>query len=127
MKILLDTHAFLWSISGENLSQPAQEAFLNSDNQLYLSAASYWEICVKLSIGKLGLAEGWEQAFDRELLANNIGWLPIEKGHCQLMAKLPWIHRDPFDRMLAAQSQLEGLPLVTSDAAFTQFEIEVLW
>lgn len=127
MKLLLDTHAFLWSISDQNLSRQARDAFLDAENQLYLSAASYWEICIKRSIGKLVLADGWQEALDREMLANDIRWLPIEKTHCLSVAELPWLHRDPFDRLLIAQAQHEGMAILTADANIQQYDVATLW
>ena len=79
MNILLDTHVFLWVVSHKKLSKQATETFLNLNNQLYLSAASYWEICIKYSIGKLTLAANWNALFDNVIAANHIHWLPIER------------------------------------------------
>lgn len=127
MKLLLDTHAFLWFIRDENLSQNAREAFLNVDNTLYFSAVSYWEICIKYSLGKLELAENWNKIFDREMTVNNIKWLPIEKVHSQGIITLPMIHRDPFDRLLIAQARAEGMALLTADSKIRQYDIQTIW
>lgn len=127
MKLLLDTHAFLRSIVGENMSKAATDAFLDLENELYLSAASYWEICIKNSLGKLELAEDWVKVFDREMLANSIKWLPIEKEHCRGLAELPFLHRDPFDRLLIAQANCEGMTLLTADTNIHQYEIPTIW
>jgi PIN domain nuclease of toxin-antitoxin system len=127
VKLLLDTHAFLWSIMGEKMSQRAEAAFLDTDNELYLSAASYWEICIKQNIGRLELADDWPKAFDREMLANGIKWLPIEKQHCRGIAELPPHHRDPFDRLLIAQTRCEGMTLLTADNNIRQYDIPAIW
>lgn len=128
MKLLLDTHVFLWSIEEyTKLSNKASEAFLNADNELYLSAASYWEICLKQSLGKLGLAENWKKTLDREIAINAIKWLAIEKQHCQELAELPWLHRDPFDRLLIAQAQCEGMALLTADKHIRKYGISTIW
>ena len=127
MKLLLDTHAFLWLISNQKLSQRASDAFLDTSNQLFLSAASYWEICIKRSVGKLVLAEGWEQSLEREMRANDIRWLPIERAHCQAIIELPWIHRDPFDRLLIAQAREEGMAILTADEYIPQYGIATIW
>lgn len=127
MKLLLDTHAFLWGINGQRLSQNAQNAFLDANNELYLSAVSYWEICIKQSIGKLGLAANWVQVFDQELEINHIQWLPIEKLHCQKLGGLPFLHGDPFDRLLIAQAIVEGMTLLTADASIHQYPVPALW
>ncbi len=81
MKLLLDTHTFLWSITNGNLSESARTAFLDRENTLFLSAASYWEICIKISVGKIALAANWSQVFEEEITANGIQWLQIEKEH----------------------------------------------
>jgi PIN domain nuclease of toxin-antitoxin system len=127
VKLLLDTHAFLWLISNQKLSQRASDAFLDLRNQLFLSAASYWEICIKRSIGKLVLAEDWEQSVERELRINDIRWLPIERAHCQAIIELPWIHRDPFDRLLIAQARLEDMAILTADGHIAQYGITTIW
>lgn len=127
MKLLLDTHTFLWGLAGQGLSQRASQAFLAPENELFLSAASYWEICIKSGAGKLVLAPHWRETADREMAANSIRWLPIEKTHCQTIATLPLIHRDPFDRLLVAQALVEGMTLLTADANIQRYEIPTLW
>lgn len=127
MKLLLDTHAFLWLIGNQRLSQRAGAAFLDPSNQLFLSAASYWEICIKRSIGKLVLAEDWKQSVEREMQINDIRWLPIERSHCQAIIGLPWIHRDPFDRLLIAQAREEGMAILTADEYIPQYGVATIW
>ena len=127
MKLLLDTHAFLWALTDQNLSQTAREAYLNTNNDLYLSAASYWEICIKVSLGKLTVIPDWINRFDMELVSNGISWLSIDKAHCQHLLRLPAIHRDPFDRLLIAQAQCEGMTLLTADANIQQYSVSTLW
>jgi PIN domain nuclease of toxin-antitoxin system len=111
----------------EKLSQTAHTAFLNSDNELYLSAVSYWEICLKISIGKLELAPDWADIIDEEMVANQIKWLPIAKKHCQVLGELPFIHNDPFDRLLIAQAQSEAMTLLTADKYIHAYPIKTLW
>ena len=127
MKLLLDTHAFLWIIWDRNLSATARQAYLDASNDLYLSAASYWEICLKVSIGKLTLLPDWMSRFDDEMTRNGIVWLPIAKEHCQHLLLLPALHRDPFDRLLIAQAQHEGMTLLTADANMQQYAVATLW
>jgi PIN domain nuclease of toxin-antitoxin system len=127
MKLLLDTHAFLWIVTDQGLSTAAIQAFLEPDNQLYLSAASYWEICIKVAIKKLTVTPDWMERFDEELVANEIQWLPIEKTHCQGVTRLPALHNDPFDRLLIAQAIGEGLTLMTADANIRQYAVPTLW
>jgi PIN domain nuclease of toxin-antitoxin system len=127
MKLLLDTHAFLWAISGAGLSVAAQQAFIEPENSLYLSAASYWEICIKSSLGKLVLSADWRQKLDDEMAANQILWLPVEKEHCQRVVSLPFLHGDPFDRMLIAQALCESMTLVTADGNIKHYPVPILW
>jgi PIN domain nuclease of toxin-antitoxin system len=128
MKVLLDTHAFLWLITDDNrLSQTARKAFLNPKNSLLFSAASLWEICIKQSLGKLSLRSGWLQTIQNELKVNAIQWLPIEIAHCARLTKLPFHHRDPFDRMLIAQALVESLQLLSRDDRFVAYKIKCIW
>ena len=128
MKVLLDTHAFLWLITGdEQLSETAQKTFLDPANSLFLSAASLWEICIKESLGKLSLKNGWLKTIQDEIKANAIQWLPVEIPHCGQLTKLPFHHRDPFDRMLIAQAMVENLQLLRRDSRFSAYEIKCIW
>jgi PIN domain nuclease of toxin-antitoxin system len=127
VKLLLDTQVFLWSMWGRNLSSKATSAFLDPNNELYLSAASYWEICIKVSIGKLTLASNWPQKFAEEMVVNSIKWLPVEQTHCRKIIELPPLHGDPFDRLLIAQALCEGMTVLSADASFQQYPAAVLW
>ena len=128
MKLLLDTHAFLWLVSGDaRLSHKAQEAFLDRDNEVFLSAASFWEIGVKVSLGRLELAPNWAQALGAEMNASAVGWLPVEMAHCVAVSQLPFHHRDPFDRMLVVQARSDGLALVSRDEHFRSYGVDVVW
>ncbi len=110
-----------------DLSQSARTVYLDPETELYLSAASYWEICIKASIGKLGLKEGWIKRFDEEMVSNTIRWLAIDKTHCQRVVDLPFLHQDPFDRLLIAQALCEGMTLLTADGQIQQYAVSTLW
>ena len=128
MKVLLDTHAFLWLITDEDrLSENARETFLNTENSLFFSAASLWEICIKKSLGKICLKGGWFQTIQKEMEINTIQWLPIEMTHCAEVTELPYHHRDPFDRMLIAQAIVEKMKLLSRDSRLSGYAIELLW
>ncbi len=128
MKILLDTHVLLWLIAGDKrLSETAVKVFLDKNNTLFLSAISFWEICIKISLGKLKLHENWEQIINDELSFNNIQWLQIEKEHCIKLVTLPFHHRDPFDRMLIAQTMVEDTQLLSCDKKMSNYRISVIW
>jgi len=128
VKLLLDTHAFLWLINGDDrLSDTARQLYLDRANDLYVSAASLWEIGIKVGIGKLRLAEDWSATIPGEMEANSIRWLPIELAHCVQLSSLPFHHRDPFDRLLIAQALVEGMSLLTADEAMAGYAVDCLW
>ncbi len=128
MKVLLDTHAFLWLITDEDrLSDIARQTFLNTENSLYFSAASLWEIVIKKSLGKISLKDGWSQTIKEEMEINTIQWLPIEMTHCAEVAGLPFHHGDPFDRMLIAQAIVEEMKLLSRDCRLSEYAIELIW
>jgi len=128
MKVLLDTHAFLWLITGDDrLSEIARRTFLDPASKLFFSAASLWEICIKKNLGKLSLKSGWLETIQDELKVNAIQWLSIEMPHCAELTKLPFHHRDPFDRMLIAQAMVEDLLLLSRDGRLSAYEIKRIW
>ena len=128
MKVLLDTHALLWLIADDDrLSENARQIFLNSENRLFFSAASLWELCIKKSLGKISLKNGWFQTIQEEMEINTIQWLPIELTHCAEVAEMPFHHRDPFDRMLIAQATVEGMQLLSRDSRLSDYAIERVW
>lgn len=128
MKVLLDTHAFLWWVTDSpQLSKIAREVIGNAENTIFVSAASAWEISTKVRLGKLTGVPGIVERF-AELMAAD-GFLPLPITHLQALrgGSFDVPHRDPFDRLLAAQSELEAMPLLTRDPAFTLFAIKTLW
>ena len=128
MKILLDTHAFLWAITEDaRLSERARQMFLSSANQLFLSVASLWEIVIKVQIGKLPLPEPTEPYLLDQLSRNAVQTLPVQASHALRLFKLPHHHGDPFDRLLIAQSQVEGLPILTTDPLIRKYPVETMW
>ena len=128
MKLLLDTHAFLWSAADDpRLTEPARAALLDPASTLHLSVASVWEMAIKISLGKLRMPGRWTDLVRREMTANDILWLPIEIDHCSAVSSLPFHHRDPFDRLLAAQSLVDRLVLVSRDPAFDAYGVQRLW
>lgn len=127
-RYLLDTHVFLWAIdSVEKLSERSTAILKDQSSELFLSRASYWEICLKISKGKLKLRRGWEKYLERERKRNRFQWLDISSRHCEGILTLPEIHRDPFDRMLISQAVGEGLTLITCDDLIARYEVDVLW
>lgn len=128
MTLLLDTHAFLWWCTDDaRLSAAARQAISDETNPIYVSVASAWEISTKYRLGKLGSAGEAVQRFDELVKADGFQHLPVTHIHALKAGAYEASHRDPFDRMLAAQSELERMPLVTVDPAFSQFNIRTFW
>ncbi len=127
MKALLDTHAFLWALSGdERMSRLARDTFAGPAG-LSLSIASVWEILIKVQSGKLNLPRPAGPYVLRKLAENGIEMLIISIDHLLALERLPMHHRDPFDRMLIAQSLEESLPIVTSDPLFARYDVRLIW
>ena len=127
MRLLLDTHTFLWFIDDNQRLSSGAKSLLESDNELLLSTASLWEIAIKLSIGKLTLPQPFEPFVRQQLSINAIGILQIETAHLQVISTLPFHHRDPFDRLLIAQARVEDLPIVSAEAVFDAYSTERRW
>lgn len=128
MKLLLDTHALLWWFTDDpRLSQPARRAIGNSENVVLVSAASAWEIAIKHRLGKLGEARAVITRYDELCAADGFTHLPITRAHALFAGNINAMHRDPFDRMLAAQSHIEDAQLVSADAAIAAMGIDPLW
>jgi len=128
MQVLIDTHALLWWITNDpQLSETVNHTILNGANELFFSAASGWEIAIKTQIGKLRLPENLGQFITEELHRNNITVLPIHLRHALHIYTLPLLHRDPFDRILIAQSQLDKMPILSVDSLISQYEVQTIW
>ena len=128
MKLLLDTHTFLWWITDDRqLSARALELIGDNLNTLYWSAASSWEVAIKYALGKLPLPDAPEVFISTELGKNRIESLPIVDTHAYRAGQLPGHHRDPFDRMLVAQAQVEALKLITDDPQISLYNVELYW
>ncbi len=127
MKAILDTHAFLWALAGDaRMSRHARDIFAGPTD-LSLSIASIWEILIKVQSGKLNFPRPAGPYVLRKLAENRIECLPITIDHLLALERLPMHHRDPFDRILIAQSLEENLPVVTSDPWFSHYPVDVIW
>ena len=124
MRLLLDTNAFLWWRDGSRrLSARMRDAIRNPDNDVSVSIVSLWEIAIKRGIGKLRFQEDFREVMAEE--AFNL--MSIAYPHLHTLESLPLHHRDPFDRMLIAQSVAEDLPIVTNDKKFALYDVKTLW
>ncbi|MGH9496787.1 MAG: type II toxin-antitoxin system VapC family toxin [Candidatus Sulfotelmatobacter sp.] len=127
MKAILDTHTFLWGISGDRrMSEKARDLFVGPSD-LFLSIASIWEILIKVQLRKLSLPQPAGPYVIRKLADSRIETLPIELDHLLAFEGLDLYHRDPFDRMLIAQALRENLPIVTADRLFSRYPVKVIW
>ncbi len=128
MRVLLDTHVFLWAIGDpDRLSSRIRDTIQDARNEVLLSIVSAWEIAVKSSRGKLDFPRPAMTFVQRQLSNHRIGILPLRLAHLAALEKLPWHHRDPFDRMLVAQCLEEGASLVTVDKQLDRYGLEILF
>jgi PIN domain nuclease of toxin-antitoxin system len=128
VRTLIDTHVFLWWTAADpRLPSRVKTRLLDPDNTFLLSVASIWEIAIKVHRGRLHLPEKLGPYFAARLAAYRIDALPVAVEHVLDTASLPAHHRDPFDRLIIAQARMEGVPILTSDADFRKYSVEVIW
>ena len=128
MRALLDTHTFLWwNIDAPRLSQRAREFIADGKNEIYFSAASAWEIAIKAGRGSLILPESPGSYVAKRLSLHKMLALPVQVSHALHVFDLPEVHKDPFDRLIVAQSEMEGLPIITGDVEIARYPVEVIW
>jgi PIN domain nuclease of toxin-antitoxin system len=128
MSLILDTHSFLWFIIGSpRLSGHARALIEDDMHDKRLSTASLWEMAIKLSLGRLTLAEPFGVLIPQQLRLSGIEILNIEIAHLAVLTTLPFHHRDPFDRLIIAQAIAEQCPVVSVDPAFDAYAVERLW
>ena len=128
MKYLLDTHTFLWwNLDDPQISEQAKEIISNGENEIFISAASAWEIAIKTTKGRLVLPEGPAQYLANRMSEYHFLALPIQISHAVRVYDLPNHHADPFDRLLVAQCQLETLPIISKDEDIQKYDLEVIW
>ncbi len=128
MRCLLDTHALLWTFNDSpSLSAKARKVIEDGTNEVLVSAASAWEIATKFRLGKLPTAEDLIHSFDHYLAQLNFDSLAISLQHAIRAGGLPGNHRDPFDRMLISQAQMENLPIISNDRIFDEYHVQRIW
>jgi PIN domain nuclease of toxin-antitoxin system len=127
VRYLLDTHTFLWLADDDpRLSAPARSIFVDTAHECFLSAASVWEMAIKLSLKKLALETSLEQLV-KGGIERGVRLLDVASSHAYLVEQLPWHHRDPFDRLLIAPAAHEGMSLVSRDAIFDAYAAARVW
>ncbi|MBD2006112.1 MULTISPECIES: type II toxin-antitoxin system VapC family toxin [Cyanophyceae] len=127
MKLLLDTHVFLWFISGDRrLSNDLRDSIRDSDNEVYLSVVSVWEAIIKYQLGKLPLPDSPETYLPKQRDIHLIASLHLDENSVAQLANLPPLHRDPFDRILICQAVEHGLTIATLDAAIRAYSVSVI-
>jgi PIN domain nuclease of toxin-antitoxin system len=128
MTVLMDTHSFLWFANGSSqLSARARAIIEDPANDKLLSMASIWEMAIKISIGKLNIAQPFEQFIPHQLQINGFETFEIKFDHIAKVIQLPFHHRDPFDRLLIAQGLVEQFPIVSADSVFDAYSVQRLW
>lgn len=131
MRYLIDTHTFIWFIKGsENLSEGSRKIIENEKNEIFISIVSLWEISIKVALGKLKMLAPYETLISEVYKANML-IISIDFSHTVVQNKLPFFHKDPFDRLIASQALAENMHLVSNDSAFDNYfigsEIRRVW
>ncbi|MEH2316088.1 type II toxin-antitoxin system VapC family toxin [Nostoc sp.] len=126
MRQLLDTHIFIWFVMGDSRISVSLKSQIENNENL-LSIASVWEMAIKHSIRKLNFGLAFDEFIEQQIIRNGIELLPITIHHITIVATLPLHHRDPFDRILIAQSVVENIPILSADKTFDAYPIERLW
>jgi PIN domain nuclease of toxin-antitoxin system len=128
MKLLLDTNVFIWlNDSPHRVREQVMTVIANPDNDLFLSLTSIWEMQIKIQLGKLELSDALPDILRTQQVDNNLQILTIDLSHIWALGNLPYHHRDPFDRLLIAQAQIEGMTLVSADRIFDLYEVDLVW
>ena len=128
MNILLDTHVFLWLRSSpEKIPEKVLSAYYDLNNEIFLSVASIWEIQIKHQLGKLVLELPLDRLIDEQCVNNGLQLVPIETYHIYALDELPFHHKDPFDRLMLVQAQLEKLKLASADTIFGNYDVNIFW
>jgi PIN domain nuclease of toxin-antitoxin system len=128
MRLLLDTHAFLWFVLNDPQLSPTARAVIEDEQaEVLVSPASYWEIAIKISLGKYALTVPYETFWQRGIADNGFVVLPIEVRHTAALISLPFHHRDPFDRLLVAQAMVEDIPLVSAEKGLDAYPVRRVW
>jgi len=128
VKLLLDTHTYLWALTdADRLSPTASQVIADPSNQLHLSIASLWEATIKLASGKLKVPGQSVEFLVQQLGPAGVAIIPITPDHLRVLESLPRLHGDPFDRILLCQSLVEQMPIISTDTALRRYQANILW
>jgi PIN domain nuclease of toxin-antitoxin system len=128
MKLLIDTNVFIWlNDAPHRVSESVMDVIANLDNDLFLSLTSIWEMQIKIQLGKLELSDALPDILSTQQIDNNLQVLTINLDHIWALENLPYHHRDPFDRLLISQAQVEGMIMISADGLFSLYNIDLLW
>jgi PIN domain nuclease of toxin-antitoxin system len=128
VRMLLDTHAWLWFYLGDvRLSDKARLLIEDAANTKLVSPASYWELAIKVSLGKYQLSESYDELVQHSVVDNGFTILPIEPRHTSVLVSMPFHHKDPFDRLLTAQALSENISIISADAIFDPYGVQRVW
>ncbi len=128
MSVLLDTQALLWFLLDDSrLSEKAQQSIVSADGLIFVSPASLWEVAIKISIGKYSLPEPFDTFWNHQFVINDFKLLYISVSQLSQVARLPFHHRDPFDRLIIAQSLVENIPVLSNDTIFDSYGVMRIW
>jgi PIN domain nuclease of toxin-antitoxin system len=128
MRLLLDTHTFLWFVLDDpQLSSTARNLIEDPANEVDVSPASYWEIAIKIKLGKYALPQPYQQFMETQFAANDVHILPIEPRHTALLTTMPFHHKDPFDRLLVAQALSDGVSIISVDSQLDAYGVQRVW
>jgi len=128
MNLMLDTHTFLWFVLDDpQLSIPAKTLLEDPANNIFVSPAVFWEIAIKVRLGKLDLQASYDEFIYRGIVGNDFAILPIEPKHTSVLTTLPLHHKDPFDRLLVVQAKVENMAIISADAALDAYSVQRAW
>ncbi|HAX75331.1 MAG TPA: PIN domain nuclease [Cyanobacteria bacterium UBA11372] len=128
MRLLLDTHTFIWFVTDNpKLSETARGLINDGNNEIWLSTASIWEMAIKQSTGKLSFGLPFRVFIEQQVSLNRIDILNINLDHIEVVVTLPFHHRDPFERLIIAQAMVEQIPILSADSVFDAYPIQRLW
>jgi PIN domain nuclease of toxin-antitoxin system len=128
LKLLLDTHVLLWWLDDDpRLSSRCRDAIADPQSAILVSVATVWEIAIKAGLGQLDMPPDLGRYLHSQIHRNSFDVLPVGFAHAVAVRDLPWHHKDPFDRLLIAQSRTEQIPIASADAVLASYEVELVW